>query len=266
MPDGAADDVDRTAANPGRQGGLASWAPRRLPGIDRELTAAQELAIALRHLDDVGFCENLTGHITVADGDGFLVNPWGLWWGEVTAGDLLRIDADGRVTEGEWDVTPAVHIHTELHRRRADAPVVIHNHPPYAITLAAIGELPDLVHQNSSILAGEMVLVDDYDGEIDQPHLGAALADMIGDASVALLVSHGVIVTAPTIAEAVYKSVLFERTCMLHWQVRALGQRALPLPATAQRQLKASLVERAAPVYWHGVVRQLLAVEPEVLG
>ncbi len=248
-----------------RIGGLATWAPRLLPGLDRDLTPAQELAVALRHLDDAGFVENLTGHITVADGDNLLVNPWGLWWAEVRARDMLTIDTEGRVIDGTWDVTPAVHIHTELHRRRADARVVIHNHPPYAVTLAAIGELPELVHQNSSILAGEMVLVDDYDGEVDAPHLGAALADLIGDASVALLVSHGVIVTAPTIAEAVYKSMLFERTCMLHWQVRALGARSRPIPLSAQRQLKASLVERAAPVYWHGVVRQLLAVEPEVL-
>lgn len=248
-----------------RTGGLAAWAPSALPGVGRELTPAQELAIALRHLDDAGFCENLTGHITIEHGDGFLVNPWGLWWSEVRASDLLTIDTEGRVTSGELDVTPAVHIHTELHRRRPDARVVVHNHPVYASVLAGIGELPELVHQNSSILSGEMVLVEEYDGEVDRPHLGAALADMIGDASVALLVSHGVIVTAPTIAEAVYKSVLFERACMLHWQVRALGQKALPIAASAQRQLKASLVERAAPVYWNGAVRQLLAVEPEVL-
>ena len=248
-----------------RHGGLAAWAPRSLPPIGVELTPAQQLAIALRHLDDVGFAENLTGHITVAHGADFLVNPWGLWWAEVCAGDMLTIDNNGLVLDGQWDVTPAVHIHTELHRRRDDARVVVHNHPPYASTLAAIGELPDIVHQNSSILSGEMVLVADYDGEVDQPHLGAALADMIGGASVALLVSHGVIVTAPTIAEAVYKSVLFERACMLHWQVRALGERALPIAANAQRQLKASLIERAAPVYWNGVVRHLLATEPEVL-
>lgn len=248
-----------------RTGGLAAWAPTRLPGIPRPLTPAQELAIALRHLDDVGFCENLTGHITVEHGGGFLVNPWGLWWSEVRTRDLLEIDTDGRVVAGDLDVTPAVHIHTELHRRRADAKVVVHNHPPYASVLAALGELPELVHQNSAILDGEMVLVSEYDGEVDRPHLGAALADLIGDASVALLVSHGVIVTAPTIEEAVYKSVLFERTCMLHHRVRALGGTAAPIAASARRQLKASLVERAAPVYWHGAVRQLLAIEPEVL-
>ena len=249
-----------------RPGGLAAWAPRRLPPAGAPLDARQELAVALRHLDDAGFCENLTGHISVALGDRLLANPWGLWWREVTAADILTLDADGRVVEGDLDVTPAIHLHTELHRVRPDARVVVHNHPPYAATLAAIGELPDLVHQNSSILAGEMVLVDDYDGEIDRPRLGAALAEMIGDASVALLVSHGVIVTAPTMAEAVYKSVLFERTCRLHWQVRVMGARSRPIAEVFQRQLKASLVERAATVYWHGVIRQLRADEPEVFG
>lgn len=248
-----------------REGGLAAWAPKRLPAVPYELTPAQELAIALRHLDDVGFVENLTGHITVAHGDDFLVNPWGLWWSEVCARDILTINAAGVVIDGELDVTPAVHIHTELHRTRAEARVIVHNHPPYASTLAAIGELPDIVHQNSSILSGEMVLVSEYDGEVDAAHLGATLADRIGGASVALLVSHGVIVTAPTIEQAVYKSVLFERACMLHWQVRAMGATAIPIAANAQRQLKASLDERAAPVYWSGAVRQLLAVEPEVL-
>ena len=248
-----------------RTGGVAAWAPRAVPGPGVELSSAQELAVALRHLDDVGWCENLTGHITVQQGEQFLVNPWGLWWGEVCASDLLTIDADGRVLDGRWDVTPAVHIHTELHRRRADATVVVHNHPPYAAALAAVGELPDLVHQNSSILADELVLVADYDGEVDKPALGAELAEQIGDASVALLVSHGAIVTAPTIEEAVYKSVLFERTCMLHWLVRAMDRTPVPIAPTHQKQLKASLIERAAPVYWHGVVRTLVRDEPEVL-
>lgn len=256
-----------------RAGGLGAWAPHTVPGAGVELRPAQELAVALRHLDDVGWCENLTGHITIETdsplghgaGNRIVVNPWGLWWREARAGDMLVINGDGVVLEGALDVTPAVHIHTELHRVRPDAAVVVHNHPPYASALAAIGELPELVHQNSSILAGEMVLVHEYEGEVDSPLLGAELAARIGDASVALLVSHGVIVTAPTMAEAVYKAVLFERTCMLHWLVQAMAAKPIPIAASAQRQLQASLVERAAPVYWNGVVRQLVADEPEVL-
>lgn len=259
---GAEDDV--------RVGGLAAWAPSSVPERGHDLTAAQELACALRHLDVAGFSENMSGHVSWQqnrDGEQgrYLINPWGYWWREVRGRDMLLIDGDGTVVDGDFDVTPAVHIHTELHRRRPDAKVVVHSHPVFASVLAAIPELPDLVHQNSCILADEMVLVADYDGEVDSPMLGADLAGAIGSASVALLVSHGVIVTAPTMAEAIYKSILFERTCELHWRVRSLGETAAPIAPAFQTQLKASLIERAAPVYWNGAIRQLLAAEPGVL-
>lgn len=250
-----------------RTGGLAAWTPRLVPGPGRDLTAEQELAGALRHLDRVGFSENMTGHITwqLPGHDTMLVNPWGYWWGECRARDILEIDRDGAVVRGELDVTPAIPIHTELHRRRSDARVVVHTHPIFTSVWAALAELPPIVHQNASILADEMVLVRDYDGEVDSPVLGAALAEAIGDASVALLVSHGVVVTAPTMAEAVYKSVLFERNCELAWRVRAAGGTGVPIAAGLQEQLKSSLIERATIVYWNGALRQLLAATPEVL-
>jgi ribulose-5-phosphate 4-epimerase/fuculose-1-phosphate aldolase len=250
-----------------RIGGLAAWAPHRVPPRGVVLSPHQELACAVRHLDITGFSENMTGHVSWQQPghDTLLVNPWGYWWREVRAADVLEVDLGGSVLVGPWDVTPAIHIHTELHRRRPDARVVVHSHPIHASVLAAVPELPEIVHQNSSILDGEMVLVNDYDGEVDSPVLGAALADAIGEASVALLVSHGVIVTAPTMAEAIYKSVLFERTCEMHLRLRAIGAAATPIAAPFRKQLKASLIERAAPVYWDGAIRRLVADEPEVL-
>src|SRR6476620_10884155 len=99
-PKGRGGDMTDSEARTERTGGLAAWAPRAVPGPGIELTPAQELAIAVRHLDDVGWCENMTGHITVQQGDRFLVNPWGLWWSEVTTSDLLTIDGDGAVIDG----------------------------------------------------------------------------------------------------------------------------------------------------------------------
>src|SRR5207247_1204054 len=112
------------------------------PGIGRELTVPQQLACALRILAYEGWRENLDGHISWSTPDGGMwMNPWGVWWDEVRASQIIRLDAHGNVVEGDWDVTGAVSIHTELHRARADAAVVVHNHPYYATLLAAMGEL-----------------------------------------------------------------------------------------------------------------------------
>ncbi|HEV8295824.1 MAG TPA: class II aldolase/adducin family protein [Acidimicrobiales bacterium] len=253
--------------NEERRGGAAVWAPKTMAGVGRELTAEQQLACALRHLDDLGFCENLTGHITwqLPGETNLRVNPWGIWWAETKASDILTITPAGEVVAGKWDVTPAFHIHTELHRRRPDARVVVHNHPMHVTILAGLGVLPEIIHQNSAMFFDEMVFVNEYDGEVDSAQLGGELAERMGDASVALLASHGVVITAPTIEEATYKSALFERCCEIHYKTMLTGRDPFPIAPEHLKPMKASLIERAAQAYWDGAVRQLLAREPDVL-
>ncbi len=252
---------------PRRTGGLARWAPRVTPGIGKQLTTRQELACAFRILARTGFSENIAGHITVAvpGGDHMLVNPWGLWWEEITASDVCEITSDGDVVDGRWDVTPAIHIHTELHRRRPDARVVIHNHPYHCTVLAAVGVLPEIAHQTGSMFEGDLGFVAEYEGEVDDAELGRELADRIGDKSVVVLASHGVIVTGPTIQEAVYRAASFDRMCRLTYDTMILGRQVLPIRSELRSALKASLLERGSVVFWEGAVRQLLRDEPEVL-
>jgi ribulose-5-phosphate 4-epimerase/fuculose-1-phosphate aldolase len=240
--------------------------PRPGPGVGRELTVPQQLACALRILAREGWRENLSGHITWAAPDGGMwSNPWGIWWEEVCASDILRLDADGTIVEGRWDVTPAVFLHTELHRTRADATIVVHNHPYYATLLAAMHEMPRIVHQNSCIFDGELACVDEYAG-VDDAQQGKWLAAQVGDASGILLAHHGAIVTASTIGEACYKAVTFERMCHLTYDILAAGRTPEEVPNGGRADLKAALRQNTPRAYWDGAVRMLLADEPEVLG
>src|SRR3954471_16946379 len=168
-----------------RRGGLEVWAPSVTPPIGVDLSDEQKLACAFRILAIDGFAENLAGHITWQrpGQENLLVNPWGLWWREVAASDVCEVDMDARVVAGKWDVTPAFHIHTELHRVRPDARVVVHNHPYYVTVLAAVGVLPQIVHQTGSMFDGDLAFVHEYTGEVDDAALGADLARQIGDKS-----------------------------------------------------------------------------------
>jgi ribulose-5-phosphate 4-epimerase/fuculose-1-phosphate aldolase len=239
--------------------------PRPGPGVGRELTVPQQLACALRILAHEGWRENLSGHITWAAPDsGMWCNPWGIWWDEVRASDILRLDADGAIAEGPWDVTPAVFLHTELHRTRADATIIVHNHPYYATLLAAMNEMPRIVHQNSCIFDGELTLVDEYAG-VDDAQQGKWLAAQVGDASGILLAHHGAIVTGSTIGEACYKAVTFERMCRFTYDILAAGRTPEEIPGVGRNELKAALRQNTPRAYWDGAVRMLLAKEPEVL-
>jgi ribulose-5-phosphate 4-epimerase/fuculose-1-phosphate aldolase len=261
-----------------RQGGLGVWAPSKTPRIGVALTDEQKMAIAFRHLADIGFAENMAGHITwQPDGqtglDGrsgeprsdMYVNPWGLWWQELTASDICMVDEDARVVRGRWDVTPAIHIHTEIHRRRPDARVVIHNHPYYVSLIAALGTLPDLVHQTGALFLDDMYLVEKYDGEIDTPWRAAELAEQIGSANVVILANHGVIAMGKDLAAAVYRAASIDRVCRLAYDVMLTGR----TPSTMNRGdmvgMQASLIERAADVYWAGAARLTIKADRSVL-
>jgi ribulose-5-phosphate 4-epimerase/fuculose-1-phosphate aldolase len=250
-----------------RRGGLEVWAPSKVPPIGVDLTDEQQLAVAFRHLADIGFAENMAGHITwQLDGQtDMFVNPWGLWWQELTASDVCVVDEDARVVRGRWDVTPAIHLHTELHRIRPDARVVIHNHPYYVSLIAALGMLPELVHQTGSLFLDDMYLLDKYDGEIDAPWRAVELATQIGSANLAILANHGAIVTGRNLAEAIYRAASIERVCRLAYDVMLTGKTPSPMNRGDMIGMQASLIERAADVYWAGAARMTIKSDRSVL-
>ena len=238
--------------------------PRPGPGIGRELSIRQQLACALRILAPE-WQENLSGHLTWAMPDGSMwVNPWGIWWEEVRATDILRVDAEGNVIEGKWDVTPVVAMHTELHRARPDATLIVHNHPYYATLLSAMGQMPRMVHQNSCIFDHELAMVDEYTFTEDVD-AATSLADAVGKASGVLLAHHGALVTAPTVEELCYKAVTFERMCRFTFDIISSGASPREIPASERPGLQALLRGSPSRAYWEGAVRSLLAREPEVL-
>ena len=250
-----------------RKGGLGVWAPSVMQPIGVDLSDEQQMAVAFRHLASIGFAENMAGHITwQPDGrSDMYVNSWGLWWQELTASDICVVDEDARVVRGRWDVTPAIHIHTEIHRHRPDARVVIHNHPYYVSLIAALGTLPELVHQTGALFLDDMYLVEKYDGEIDTPWRAAELAEQIGSANLVILANHGVIATGKDLAAAVYRAVSIERVCRLAYDVMLTGRTPTTMNRGDMVGMQASLIERAADVYWAGAARMTIKADPGVL-
>ena len=111
------------------------------------------------------------------------VNPWGLWWQELTASDICVVDEDARVVRGRWDVTPAIHIHTETapaqpRRPRGDPQPPLLRQPARRARRAARAGPSDRARCSSTTCTW----CEKYDGEIDTPWRAAELAEQIGSA------------------------------------------------------------------------------------
>jgi ribulose-5-phosphate 4-epimerase/fuculose-1-phosphate aldolase len=245
----------------------AGFKPRAMPPLGYDLTERQKLACLHRVLAGIGFNENMAGHVTaVADADGNVwASPWGKWWDEVQASDLVLVSPDGEVVDGQWEVSPAVYLHTGLHRARPDARVIVHNHPYHATLLATMGRLPEITHQAACMFDGRLRLVDEYEGQILDDDAGARLAEQVGDADGVILVSHGALVIGASIEEAAYRSYTFDRMCRLTADALVAGQPTREITPELRRSLRDAFRTHALDVFWNGAVRMLLRDQPDVL-
>lgn len=198
-----------------------------------ELTPRQEVVLLARTLWHEGYDDHLAGHISYRQPDGSLLcNPWLLLWDELRPDDILRVDSDGNVLEGRWPVPPGFPLHLALHRRRPDVVVAVHSHPRFATVWADLGRVPGCYDQSSALGGGEPVVVDEYEGPVDSPGAADRAIVSMGTAASALLVNHGVLVTARSIRAAHQRSVALEYRSRRAWHVEAIGNgRSLPEPA-----------------------------------
>ncbi len=229
-----------------------------------ELTPRQELALLARTLWHEGYDDHLAGHITYRQPDGTLLcSPWLLLWEELRPGDVLVIDPDGHVLEGNWPVPLGIPLHLELHRQRPEVVVAVHSHPRYATVWADLARVPGCYDQSSALGGGEPVVVDEYDGPVNSRDSAARAVKAMGPADVALLVNHGVFVTAGSIRAAHQRAVALEYRARRAWHVEALGT-GRELPEPSRSFFRASDGEGFIG-FWEAMARRELRDDPTLL-
>jgi L-ribulose-5-phosphate 4-epimerase len=239
------------------------------PTSDRlmpELTPAQSLVLLARALWREGYDDHIAGHITLSCGDGTLLcNPHYLSWTEFTAADVLRIDLEGRVIEGNWPAPLGIPLHLALHRARPDVHVAMHSHPRFGTIWADMRELPVIYDQSSSLGGGRLVLVDEYPGAVNAVSAADEAIAAMGDGDMALLAGHGVFVTGTTIRAVHQRAVALEQRCRAAWMVRAAGSTAESAVSNAWLDKMARSDGNAYLGFWEAAVRQALRDEPGLL-
>jgi len=207
-------------------------APERAARVD--LAAAFRLAARMQLHE--GVCNHFS--LMLPEGKRFLLNRYGLHWSEVTASNLLALDADGNVLDGEGEFEKtAFYIHSRIHLANPRAACVLHTHMPYATTLTLIenGRL-EMVEQNALRFHDDIAYDDTYNGLVLDHAEGDRLARVLGGKRVLFLANHGVIVVGPTVAEAFDCLYYLERACRLQVLARSMGAKLKAVRAEVVRE------------------------------
>ena len=205
---------------------------------DERLHRKQRLAAAFRLFSAFGFNEGIAGHITARDPefpDRFWVNPFGMHFGHIRASDLICVNHEGEVVEGDRPVnTAAFVIHSQVHAARPDAVAAAHAHSLYGKTWSSLGRKLDPITQDVCSFYEDHELFDDYTGVVLDLQEGKRIAHSLGDAKAVILRNHGLLTVGQSVDEAAWWFITMERSCQAQLMAEAAGRPVLIDPEQAK--------------------------------
>jgi L-fuculose-phosphate aldolase len=238
--------------------------PGRRPLLPGPVSDKGLVALLCRMASREGWNEHLAGHITYRLADGTLLcNPWELTWDEVTEADIVTLGPGGEVLDSDWNVTPAIGLHLQLHAARPDVHVVMHNHPQWSGLWACLGESPPVLDQAGAYVDGPLPVFSEYDGTFDDRDLTAGLVAALGEAKWALLANHGALVLGANPRQAHLRMLTLEWRSQRAWLARLAGG-GKPLPEAMVRQV-ALPDTNGFPFLFEAMARRELRADPGIL-
>jgi ribulose-5-phosphate 4-epimerase/fuculose-1-phosphate aldolase len=230
---------------------------------DDEWHARVELAALYRLVALHGWDDMIYTHISArlpGPEHHFLINPYGLYFDEITASSLVKIDLDGNILqETPYFINPAgFTIHSAIHAAREDARFVMHLHTDQGVAVSAQtdGLLP--LSQHALIILPRLAY-HDYEGiALNHDERERLVADM-GQKEVLLLRNHGTLAVGKTAAECWVNMYYLERSCQQQVMALSAGRDGVLIaPKAAQDEVRSQVSNGiGGGLAWPGALRRL---------
>ncbi len=165
------------------------------------------------------------GNVSARDPESGLVviKPSGILYPDLTPENMVVLDLQGKVVEGDLKPSSDTYSHLFIYRERPDVNGVVHTHSRYATAFAALGmSIPVYLTAQAdefgtAIPCGGFALIGNED-------IGRVVCESIGDCSAVLLKNHGVFTIGKSVSSAVKSAVMVEDVAATVWLALQLGQ------------------------------------------
>jgi len=202
-----------------------------------------ELAACYRVFAMLGWTEMIYNHITVrlpeqvsgADKQ-FLINPFGLHYSEVTASNLVKINAQGLVLDGSsYPVNPAgFTVHAAIHEGIEGAHCVMHTHTTAGVAVACLqGGLQQTNFYTAQL--HDMVAYHDFEGITIHAAEAPRLLSSIGTKPAVILRNHGLLAWGMSLPQTFAILWTLQRACEIQMATLSMGP-AIPVSEAVAAQ------------------------------
>lgn len=203
-----------------------------------------------------------SGHVSarIPGTDRILIQPRDTSRLALCGDDLLIVDLDGKVIEGDEPPPAETALHTCIYSARADVLAVCHGHPPFS-TLFSVVDRPLVAVRNFAYRFANAVPIHSDTTHIRSVAQGRAVAETLGEHRICLLRAHGTVVVSRGIQELFMDCLDFEENARSLIYASGLGP-LLPLTRDEEGVLRDSYGRaefRAAKLWEHYIQKGQLA-------
>lgn len=172
------------------------------------------------------------GNISVCDRDAglFYITPSGMDYEKLTCADVVVMDMDDNIVEGNRRPSIEHDLHREMYKARPEIGAVVHTHPIFSTIFATMGEdIPINIHDEAAQALGDNIHCAEYNlpGTVD---LAKAAVQALGQKSNAcLLRNHGSVCVGIDLDGAFKVATVLEMVAEIYCHIRSMGGEYVPL-------------------------------------
>jgi L-ribulose-5-phosphate 4-epimerase len=185
-----------------------------------------EVALACRVLAAEDQGDLVWGHVSARDpeGRGVWMKAATLGFDEVGEDQVILVDPDGEILEGDGRRHAEYPLHTETMAARSDVGSVVHTHSPAAVALGATGHpLRPISHEANLFVPPRLARFTRTGDLVLTPELGREVAATLGDRNAVMLVNHGILTVGRDVPTAVMTAILLDRACRIQLTAMSAG-------------------------------------------
>jgi L-fuculose-phosphate aldolase len=175
-------------------------------------------------LVESGLTTGTGGNLSIINRDSgqVAVTPSGIDYAILRPEDVVLIDLDGNIQDGDYKPSSELGFHLSVYHQRQDVQAMVHTHSPYATTMACLGwEIP-AVHYLVGF-AGKKVPLAPY-ATFGTPELARNVAENIGEYNVLLLANHGLLAVGRNMDAAFAAAEEIEFVARIYYQTQSIGK------------------------------------------
>jgi L-fuculose-phosphate aldolase len=181
----------------------------------------REIVATGRALDGAGLVPGKSGNVSCRVPDGLLITPSGVPYAELDPGDLVLVDARGRVLAGGGRPSSEWPMHAAVYSRRPDVAAIVHTHSPRATALACAGRGIPAFHYMIALAGGDVRCTPYATFGTDE--LAANAVRGLEGRRAVLLGNHGVLAVGGSLRAASAVAFEVENLALQYLQVKAAG-------------------------------------------